>query len=291
MDLPDAPARGTVHLRGNYGAAAADYTVAQHYEAYTEDEHRIWAELLARQCNLFERYAVPQYRAGVSALALDNRIPDFRATSEGLRARTGWQVVTVPGLIPERQFFELLAQRRFPVTQWIRRRDEFEYLAEPDLFHDFLGHIPLLTDPTYADFIQLYGEAGQRALANNGLKMLARLYWYTVEFGLMETVHGLRCYGAGILSSSAETRHAIDSNEPGRIRFDLQRVLRSDYVIDGLQGNYFVIRSFDELVHSAVDTDFLPLYRQFGSAPGIAVGSILPGDQVLQRGFGSTLQR
>jgi phenylalanine-4-hydroxylase len=284
MELPAAPTSRPAKLRGPYDRARADYTVEQAYADYTDDEHRVWSELLARQRGLLARYAVPEFVAGVEALALGSQIPRFEAVSERLRRLTGWEIVAVPGLIPERQFFDHLSQRRFPVTVWIRRRVEFDYLVEPDLFHDFFGHVPLLADPVYADFIELYGKAGQRALQHDGLKMLARLYWYGVEFGLMETAQGLRTYGAGILSSFGETRYAIDSPLPHRIRFNLLRVLRSDYLIDDFQRNYFVIRSFRELIDTAVQTDFLPLYRAFGAAPGIAVGTLLPEDDVLHRG-------
>ena len=191
-------------------------------------------------------------------------------------------LVGVPGLIPEREFFAHLAQRRFPVTVWMRRRDEFDYLVEPDLFHDFFGHVPLLCDPVYADFIELYGRAGPRAIEHGGLAMLARLYWYGVEFGLMETSQGLRAYGAGILSSAAETRYAIESPRPLRIRFELERVLRTRYLIDDFQRNYFVIRSFRELIDQAVQTDFLPLYARHADEPGIEPGTWCADDVLLQ---------
>ena len=215
--------------------ARDDYTVDQQYRQYTADDHAIWAELLARQRGLVAGYAVPEFLAGVERLGLDVRIPRLEQVSEQLRRLTRWELVGVPGLIPEREFFAHLAQRRFPVTVWVRRRDEFDYLVEPDLFHDFFGHVPLLCDPVYADFIELYGRAGPRAIEHGGLAMLARLYWYGVEFGLMETSQGLRAYGAGILSSAAETRYAIESPLPLRIRFDLNRVLRTDYRIDDFQ--------------------------------------------------------
>jgi phenylalanine-4-hydroxylase len=278
---PSAPTFGTPRLRGEYGVARADYTVDQHYARYTADEHRVWAELLARQSALVAGRAVPEFLSGVAALGLDARIPRLEQVSERLRRLTGWQLVGVPGLIPEREFFAHLAQRRFPVTVWIRRRDEFDYLVEPDLFHDFFGHVPLLCDPTYADFIELYGRAGPRAIEHGGLGMLARLYWYGVEFGLMETPQGLRTYGAGILSSFGETRYAIESPQPLRIRFDLTRVLRTDYRIDDFQRNYFVIRSFRELIDSAVQTDFLPLYARYRDEQGIPVGTTCEGDVLL----------
>ena len=279
--VPQAPTSRPARLRGQYADVRPDYTVDQRHEAYSDEDHGVWAELLARQSRLLPRFAIPGFGAGVEALGLDARIPRFDEVSRRLAGLTRWTIIGVPGLIPEREFFEHLSQRRFPVTTWIRTRAELDYLVEPDLFHDFFGHVPLLTDPVYADFIELYGRAGQRALDNGGLGMLARLYWYGVEFGLMETPVGLRCYGAGILSSWGETQHALASPVPQRLRFDLTRVLRSAYLIDDYQRTYFVIRDFRELMDAAIGTDFLPLYRRHGSEPGIPVGSVLPGEEVV----------
>ncbi len=284
VDLPSAPAEKPVRLRGDYTSARADYTVVQDYARYTQAEHGIWAQLLQRQRALLSFYAAPQFIAGVDLLQLGDAVPRFEQASETLRRLTRWELVGVPGLIPEREFFEHLAHRRFPVTVWLRQPDEIDYLAEPDLFHDFFGHVPLLTEPAYAEFIELYGHAGQRALELGGLKMLARLYWYGIEFGLIDSPQGLRIYGAGILSSFGETRYAIDSPVPHRIRFDLERVLRSEYLIDDFQRNYFVVRSFRELVDAAVNTDFAPLYREFGDQPGSPAGTLLHGDEALHRG-------
>jgi phenylalanine-4-hydroxylase len=277
--VPQAPTSRPARLRGQYADVRPDYTVEQRYEAYADDDHRVWAELLARQSRLLPRFAIPEFRSGVAALGLDARIPRFEAVSQRLAQLTRWTIVGVPGLIPEHEFFQHLSQRRFPVTTWIRTREELDYLVEPDLFHDFFGHVPLLADPVYADFIELYGNAGQRALENGGLAMLARLYWYGVEFGLMETDAGLRCYGAGILSSWGETQYALSSPVPQRVRFDLARVLRSAYLIDEYQRTYFVIRDFRELMDAAIHTDFLPLYQRYGKDAGIPVGSVLPGEE------------
>jgi phenylalanine-4-hydroxylase len=284
METPRAPTSRPAALRGAYLAARSDYTVEQCYGDYSVDEHRIWAELLARQRALVAQYAVPEFLAGVDALGLDARIPRLEQISDRLRRLTGWQLVGVPGLIPEQAFFAHLAQRRFPVTVWIRRPEEFDYLVEPDLFHDFFGHVPLLGDPVYADFMELYGRAGRRAIELGGLGMLARLYWYAIEFGLTETPAGLRAHGTGILSSYAETRYAIESPVPHRIRFDLQRVLRTGYLIDDLQRCYFVVRDFRALIDTCVGRDFAPLYQRHATAPPIAPGTLLPGDVVLHRG-------
>lgn len=278
MRQPSAPARWPVKLRGDYATAGQDYRVEQHPERYSDAEHALWARLLERQRALLPAHAAPQFIAGVEALQLDARIPSFERASDRLEARTGWRIVGVPGLIPERDFFAHLAERRFPVTVWLRRPEEIDYLAEPDLFHDFFGHVPLLFEPSFADFMQLYGQAGERARSLGGLAMLARLYWYGVEFGLIETAQGLRCYGAGILSSHLETRHALHSPLPHRLRFDLERVLRSEYLIDDLQRSYFVLRSFEDLMRAAVDTDFAPIYARWRDQQGIAAGELVPGD-------------
>ncbi len=180
-----------------------------------------------------------------------------------LRRATGWQIVAVPGLIPEEHFFAHLAQRQFPVTVWLRTEEEIDYLSEPDVFHDFFGHVPLLCDPVFADFMQAYGAAGRKAASQGGLKMLSRLYWYCVEFGLIRTSTELKAYGAGILSSAGETPYSIDSPMPHRVRFDLERVMRTDYLIDDYQRMYFVVDSFEQLFRNAYDRDFAPIYAAY----------------------------
>lgn len=279
MKRPAAPSSRPVRLRGDYDAAGPDYVVAQDYDRYTGDEHRRWALLLDRQRRLARTHAAQAFLEGLDALALGPRLPRLEQASAVLRRASGWELVAVPGLIPEREFFAHLSARRFPVTVWLRDPDEMDYLSEPDLFHDFFGHVPLLTDPHYARFIELYGKAGARALELGGLGMLARLYWYTIEFGLIEGPGGLRCFGAGILSSAGETRHALTSPAPLRLRYDLRRVLRTDYLIDDYQRTYFVVRSFEELVRSAVETDFAPLYAAHAADQGIAPGAAVPGDE------------
>jgi len=281
---PDAPTQNPVELRGDYSRAASDYTVEQAWAQYTAEEHAIWRDLFARQFRLIERYAAPEFVAGARALQTSpDRIPRIDETNAILTATTGWQIVAVPGLIPENQFFAHLANRRFPVTVWIRRRDELDYLSEPDIFHDFFGHVPLLTNPTFARFMQAYGAAGPKAIASNGLKMLARLYWYMVEFGLLATPQGLRVYGSGILSSKSETVYSVESPQPNRIRFDLERVMLTDYLIDDFQQTYFVIDSFEQLFRAAYDTDFGPIYRKYSDTPGIAPSIVLPTDRVLEK--------
>jgi phenylalanine-4-hydroxylase len=276
---PEAPTQKPVELRGDYSRAASDYTVPQEWARYTAQDHAIWQALYARQIQLLERYAAPEFIAGAQALnASPDRIPRMDDTNRILQRATGWQVVAVPGLIPEEHFFSHLANRRFPVTVWIRRRDELDYLVEPDIFHDFFGHVPLLTNPIFADFMQAYGAAGPKAVAAGGLKMLSRLYWYMVEFGLINTPQGLRVYGSGILSSKGETVYSIESPQPHRIAFDLERVMRTDYLIDDFQQTYFVIERFEDLFDAAYNTDFAPIYAKYRDQPGFAPTTVLPRD-------------
>ena len=284
MQLPNAPSGTPVKLRGDYSAAGSDYAVEQDWTKYTRDQHALWARLLNRQLAMVERYGAPQFLAGLSALNLGSQIPRFDAASRVLRRATGWEVVAVPGLIPEQQFFGHLAERRFPVTVWLRSPEEMDYLVEPDVFHDFFGHVPLLSDPVFADFMQAYGVAGRKADAEGGVRMLARLYWYSVEFGLMQCSDGLRTYGAGILSSAGETAYCIDSPVPNRIRFNLERVMRTDYLIDTYQKTYFVVDSFEQLFRDSYDRDFAPIYRAFRDTPPYAPDVILPTDVVVTRG-------
>jgi phenylalanine-4-hydroxylase len=280
---PDAPALNPVRLRGDYSGAAEDYTVTQQWDRYTDEDHAIWRTLYERQTRLIEAYAAPEFIAGARALnASPDLIPRIDETNRILEAATGWRIVAVPGLIPETHFFSHLAHRRFPVTVWIRRRDELDYLAEPDIFHDFFGHVPLLTNPVFARFMQAYGEAGPKAIAAGALNMLARLYWYMVEFGLIATQGKLKVYGSGILSSKGETVYSVESPQPNRIAFELERVMRTDYLIDNFQQTYFVIDSFEQLFLAAYETDFAPIYRKHCATPGIAPNVVLPTDKVIR---------
>jgi phenylalanine-4-hydroxylase len=276
---PTAPTRAPVKLRGNYAQAAVDFRVPQNYDSYTADEHAIWHTLFQRQVGLLGEHAAPEFMAGLRLLGVDaHRIPSLEEASERLKRLTGFEVIGVPGLIPEADFFAHLAERRFPVTVWMRRRDELDYLVEPDLFHDFFGHLPMLAHTVFANFIQAYGAIGAHAQSPAALKMLARLYWYTVEFGLVATSRGLRAYGAGILSSSGETIYATRATGPARIRFDLDRVLRTNYLIDSYQKTYFVLHDIEELFDSVLAADFDTLFGQ-AELPAYASDARLPTDQ------------
>ncbi|HYM34788.1 MAG TPA: phenylalanine 4-monooxygenase [Steroidobacteraceae bacterium] len=285
VQAPSAPTQNTVHLRGDYSRANADYTVAQHYELYTDEDQNIWRTLFTRQLPLINKYAAPEVLHGIETLgASAEHIPDFAQTNRTLQKLTGWKVVAVPGLIPEAHFYAHLAKKQFPVSVWMRTRDELDYLQEPDLFHDFFGHVPLLTNPVFARFMQAYGEAGPKADSHHAIKMLARLYWYTVEFGLIQTAHGLRVYGAGILSSKGETVFSIESRVPNRFGFDLVRILRTNYLIDDFQKTYFVLENFEQLFHAGYDTDFAPIYDRYADEEGFSPVQILSTDKVITKG-------
>ncbi|MBB4153748.1 phenylalanine-4-hydroxylase [Sphingomonas jinjuensis] len=265
--------------------AAADWTIPQHWDRYTPEEHATWDTLFARQAKLLPGRASDAYLRGLDVLKLSKPgIPDFEELSDRLMGLTGWQVVAVPGLVPDEVFFDHMANRRFVAGNFIRRPDQLDYLQEPDVFHDVFGHVPMLSDPVFADYLEAYGKGGQRAMQHDALKYLGRLYWYTVEFGLIQEPEGLRIYGAGIVSSSAESRFALDDPSPNRLGFDLARVMRTEYRIDDFQQNYFVIPSFDELLRATVETDFAPLYEELKRQPDIPVAKIEPGDEVITTG-------
>jgi phenylalanine-4-hydroxylase len=265
--------------------AGADWTIDQHWDRYTPEEHATWDTLFARQATLLPGRASNAWLKGLDVLKLDKPgIPDFRALNDRLMALTGWQVVAVPGLVPDDVFFDHMANRRFVAGNFIRRPDQLDYLQEPDIFHDVFGHVPMLADPVFADYLAAYGRGGQRALGMDALKYLGRLYWYTVEFGLIAEPEGLRIYGSGIVSSFSESRFALDDPSPNRIVLDLARVMRTEYRIDDFQQNYFVIPSFDELLRLTVETDFAPLYEALKELPDIAVAEIVEGDEVVTRG-------
>ena len=255
-------------LRGDYNLAASDYSVEQDWSAYAEDEHALYRRLYERQSKLVARYACPEWIEAIAGLDAGGGIPRFDHVSRQLRAKTGWEIVAVPGLIPDEAFFTHLAHRRFPVTVWLRKPEEFDYIVEPDVFHDFFGHVPLLFDPDYAEHLHEYGKGGLKAMRLDAVKMLARLYWYTIEFGLMRTPQGLRAYGAGLVSSGGELAHCVDSPEPKRLPFDLERALRTDYRIDRYQTTYFVIDSFAQLVRETAP-DFTPIYARLRTLPAL----------------------
>ena len=265
--------------------AAADWTIAQNWQQFSAEEHGVWDRLFARQSAMLPGRASDAFLRGIDVLRLEKPgIPDFAELNERLMAATGWQVVAVPGLVPDDVFFDHLANRRFVSGNFIRRADQLDYLQEPDVFHDVFGHVPMLADPVFADYMQVYGKGGLRSLSFGALHKLARLYWYTVEFGLVRENGALRIYGAGIVSSYGESIFALDDPSPHRIAFDLQRIMRTEYRIDDYQQNYFVIDSYEQLLRTTVETDFAPLYAKLDTLPDIAVAQVVPDDMLLTLG-------
>ena len=264
----------------------ADWTIDQGWARYTAEDHGVWKTLFERQSRLLPGRACDQFVQGMRDLPIgSDQIPDFRRLSDVLMKKTGWQVVAVPGLVPDDVFFEHLANRRFPSGHFIRKPHQLDYLEEPDVFHDVFGHVPLLMNPAIADYIQAYGVGGLRAKSLGVLDKLSRVYWYTVEFGLVEQVDGLRIYGAGIASSATETVFALQDNSPNRVRFDVDRVMRTHYRIDDFQETYFVIRDLEELLALA-HIDFGPIYERVKGQSEFQPGTVLPTDQVVMHGTG-----
>lgn len=283
------PPPGGTPVNGGEGATAtprADGTIDQDWARYSARDHAVWRTLFERQTRLLPGRACDAFLDGMARLPIGaDGIPDFDALSEVLLRQTGWQVVAVPGLVPDAVFFDHLAHRRFPAGRFIRQPHQMDYLEEPDVFHDVFGHVPMLMHPVIADFVQAYGVGGLRAGQLGVLPLLARVYWYTVEFGLVRQADGLRIYGSGIASSATETRFALEDAAPNRVGFALERVMRTLYRIDDFQETYFVLDRIEDLLELAA-IDFAPLYARVASEPTLAPGALLPQDRVLHRGTG-----
>jgi phenylalanine-4-hydroxylase len=253
-------------LRGNYAVCRSDFTVEQEYD-YTDAEQEVWRILSDRQTNLTKRLAHKSYLDGVEALGLIDRIPDFDEVSQKLRKLTGWELVAVPGLIPAPAFFDHLAERRFPVTNWLRKREELDYIVEPDMFHDFFGHVPALTQPAFADFMQMYGQKAESLIELGGGDMIERLYWYTAEFGLMQQAGKVKAFGAGLMSSFSELQFAVESPDAHHVPFDIETVMRTVYEIDKFQRAYFVLPSFSALKDGFEKSDLAAIIARWKDAP------------------------
>ncbi|QDE37816.1 phenylalanine 4-monooxygenase [Luteibacter pinisoli] len=269
-----------------YVPVYATGTVEQPWANYSPTDHEVWNTLYRRQRELLPAYACKEFLEGVERFGFgEGGIPRFADLNAVLGEATGWEIVAVEGLLPDEVFFDHLANRRFPVSWWIRRPDQLDYLSEPDLFHDLFGHVPLLLNPVFADYMQAYGKGGMKAhaIGPEALMNLTRLYWYTVEFGLINTPEGLRIYGAGIVSSKGESVYSIDSPAPNRIGFGLERVMNTKYRIDTYQQTYFVIDSFDQLF-DATRPDFTPIYASLADGTAVAAAEVLDTDKVFQRG-------
>ncbi|MFT3790439.1 MAG: phenylalanine 4-monooxygenase [Rudaea sp.] len=285
-----AQPRRVEHLQTDKGNVPV-YTTAvveQPWAGYSSDDHATWAALFERQREVLVSRACREFIDNQQRFGMTpHAIPKFDELNRVLKAGTGWELIGVEGLLPELTFFDHLANRRFPVTWWIRRPDQIDYISEPDLFHDLFGHVPLLLNPMFADYMQAYGAGGVKAhgLGAEALVNLTRLYWYTVEFGLIRQDDGLRIYGSGIVSSKGESIHCLESAAPNRIGFDLHRIMRTRYRIDTYQKTYFVIDSFEQLMR-ATEPDFTPYYAELAAQPSIPAGSVLEGDKVYQHGTG-----
>jgi phenylalanine-4-hydroxylase len=267
-----------------------DFTMEQPLASYSATDHAVWRALFERQAALLPGRACGEFMQGLRGLGVAAEgIPDFRRLSDILGKATGWSIVAVPGLVPDDVFFEHLANRRFPVTWWIRKPEQMNYLQEPDVFHDIYGHVPLLMNPVFGDYMQAYGQGGVKAERLGEIQHLARLYWYTVEFGLIREKSAgngpdaLRIYGSGILSSKAESQYCLDSDAPNRLGFDLLRVMRTKYRIDTFQKTYFIIDDFAQLF-DASRPDFTPYYAQLHAQPDLGAGDVIPGDKILNLG-------
>ncbi len=259
-----------------------DHVIDQDWSSYNNTDHAIWRDLFLRQSAMLPGRACDEFLQGLAGLGVvADKIPKFDDLNAILEPKTNWTLVAVPGLVPDDVFFDHLANRRFPATNRIRRRDQMDYLQEPDIFHDVFGHVPILMNPVFADYLQAYGRGGMKALRLGALPLLARLYWYTVEFGLIKSDQGLRIYGAGIVSSRSESRYCLEDEKPMRIGFDLCRIMCTRYRIDDFQEIYFVIDSFDQLF-DATAPDFTPLYGQVRGLTELAPGNITSGDSLVE---------
>lgn len=273
-------------LRGDYTNMSDNYVVQQHWENYTEEEHALWRKLYHRQAELAPGRACDEFIESLNTFNAADGIPNFDVTSEILEKATGWRIVAVPGLIPELDFFTHLANCRFPVTVWLRKPEEFDYIVEPDVFHDYYGHVPLLLNPIFAKHIQEYGKGGLKALRVGGkeaIEQLARLYWYTIEFGLIQSPKGIRAYGAGILSSGGELIYSLQPSASRHIALDVERCMNTLYKIDTYQETYFVIRDFQQLFDDTAP-DFTPIYQRLKTLEPYPANTLLDGEVELISG-------
>jgi phenylalanine-4-hydroxylase len=286
----NAQPRRVEHLQTDKGSVPV-YTTAvveQPWSTYTPEDHATWAALFERQQKILVNRAAREFIENQRKFGMTPQsIPKFADLNRVLKQATGWELIGVEGLLPELTFFDHLANRRFPVTWWIRKPEQIDYISEPDLFHDLFGHVPLLLNPVFADYMQAYGKGGVKAhgVGTEALVNLTRLYWYTVEFGLIRQDDGLRIYGSGIVSSKGESIHCLESAAPNRIGFDLHRIMRTRYRIDTYQKTYFVIDSYEQLIR-ATEPDFTPLYAELAAQESIPAGAVLPDDYVFHRGTG-----
>jgi phenylalanine-4-hydroxylase len=261
--------------------------IEQDWNKYSATDHKTWETLFNRQISTLKGKVCDEYFQGLQTLGLvAETLPHFEKMNKNLRAATGWEVLAVPGLIASRPFFSMLANKQFPAGTFIRTPEQLDYLEEPDIFHDVFGHVPLLTNPAYASYMQEYGRAGLKAIDHKGVKFLARLNWYTIEFGLIKSSDGIKAYGAGIMSSYGEAKYVMQDPSPNFVQFDLERVLRTGYYIDDFQATYFTIDSFEALFQECIERPFIPLYEEYRAKPTLTPFELLPSDKVLRKGTG-----
>lgn len=285
IDINDSVTSSEMEKNRYFNAQRApDYTIDQDWKSYSPEEHDRWDRLFLRMQEILPGRACSAFVKAMNELQLSaSGIPDMEKLSDLLEPITGWRVVPVAGLVPDDVFFDHLANRRFPAGAFIRPEKEFDYLQEPDIFHDIFGHVPMLADPTFADFIQAYGKGGQSALERGQLHNLARIYWYTVEFGLIEEDGDLRIFGAGILSSPQESKFCLEDYSPNRIRFNRERVMRTNYIIDDFQKTYFVISDFETLLKDCYE-DFTGVYEKLVGLTDLSPSDLIPEDHLIHRG-------
>lgn len=264
-----------------------DCIIDQKWDRYSAEDHLIWGTLFDRQQQTLKGHVCQEYLDGLDALGIGPEgVPNFDRMNARLRRITGWEVVAVPGLIPSQPFFQMLAHRQFPAGTFIRSREQLDYLEEPDIFHDVFGHVPLLTNPAYADYMNEYGRIGLEAVKSKGVKFLARLNWYTIEFGLIRKPEGIKIYGAGIVSSFGEAKYVAEDTSAHQLGFNLDRVLRTGYYIDDYQATYFVIDKFEDLFELLKSTNFTDVAGKFRELPSHTPFEILPHDKVIRKGTG-----
>ena len=276
-----------IQLRGDYSHAHEDMTIDFKWEDFNESDHEMWRFLYKRNMPIIAGRACKEYLEGIKLLDFDNEdgIPHFDRINEKLGKLTGWQIVCVPGLVPAEKFFPMIAARKFPMTGFIRQPHEVDYLQEPDVFHEMFGHVTMLANPIFADYSQAFGEGGLKAMKLGYAEYLEALYWFTIEFGLINTSEGRRIYGAGITSSPGESIYSV-SEKATHVAYDVKRVMRQKYRIDSFQHHYFVIDSFEQLLESTLP-DFTPYYEEIAKLPPVEIEALLPEDLVIQRGADS----
>lgn len=223
----------------------------QEYDQYTAEHHKVWELMYKEQMDILTSRATKTYLQGIKTVQFEaTKIPRFTVINEALKALTGWQVYAVPGIIDNKPFFELLAQKQFPATTWMRSLAQLKYIEEPDMFHDVFGHVPLLSEPYFAGFLNGLSEIALAYIESpTAVELMARIYWYTIEFGLIKEDDSIKIYGAGILSSPGESIYSLGTS-PEHFAFDLDQILGTPYIKDKFQTQYFVAESYQQLYNS-----------------------------------------